>query len=208
MTKRTISLWLCLMWFFTGILSAQTAKIPNYPNTPRKDVPTEFKWRLEDIYASDADWQKDKAALVSLISRIDRTREGWTKSPQKMLAMFDLINSINMKARRLQLYVGHQNASEMSNSNYRMMEGELQSILVNYSSKLAFKNDDLVQMDEKTLISYFTKESKLEPYHFEIEQILRSKKHILSVAELYQLFKCPDFGQSSGPLLSHADFLG
>jgi len=179
MTKRKISLWLCLIWFFTGILSAQTAKIPNYSNTPRKDIPTEYKWRIEDIYATEADWQKDKAAMVDLISKIDQIKTGWAKSPQNMLVMFDLLNSINLKANRLGSYANHQNASELSNSHYRILQGELQSILVDYSSKLAFKNDDLVKMDEKVLLGYFKKEPKLEPYRFTVEQILRSKKHIL-----------------------------
>jgi len=179
MNKRILSLWLCLLIILVTFLPAQTGKVPNYSNTPRKDIPTEYKWKIEDIYASDADWQKDKAAMVALIAQIDQKKADWTKSPQNMLVMFDLLTAINMKANRLSSYANHQNASELSNSHYRVLQGELQAIMVDYSSKLAFKNDDLVKMDEKTLMGYFKKEPKLEPYRFNVEQILRSKKHIL-----------------------------
>ncbi len=179
MHKRILSLWLCLLIILETFLPAQTGKVPNYSNTPRKDIPTEYKWKIEDIYASDADWQNDKAAMVALIAQIDQKKADWTKSPQKMLAMFDLLTAINLKANRLNSYANHQNASELSNSHYRILQGELQAILVDYYSKLAFKNDDLVKMNEKTLLSYFAKEPKLEPYRFSVEQILRTKKHIL-----------------------------
>jgi len=179
MDKRKNFLCLCLQCVLTIVLSAQTSKIPNYSNTPRKDIPIEYKWKIEDIYPSDADWQKDKAAMVGLIAQIEKKKSDWTKSPQKMLAMFDLITAINLKANRLQSYANHQNASELSNSHYRILQGELQAILVDYGSRLAFKNDDLVKMDEKTLLGYFKQEPKLEPYRFSVEQILRSKKHIL-----------------------------
>jgi len=179
MNKRVLSLGLCLLSILVIILPAQTSKIPNYSNTPRKDVPTEFKWKIDDIYASDSDWQKDKAAMVGLIAQIEKKKSDWTQSPQKMLAMFDLITAINLKANRLQSYANHQNASELSNSHYRILQGELQAIVVDYNSKLAFNNDDLVKMDEKTLLGYFKQEPKLEPYRFSVEQILHSKKHIL-----------------------------
>jgi oligoendopeptidase F len=179
MNKRILSIFLCLLSILTANLPAQTSKVPNYSNTPPEGHSNRIQWKIEDIYASDAEWEKDKTAMVALIAQIDRKKADWTKSPQNMLAMFDLLTNINKKANRLSSYANHQNASELSNSHYRILQGELQAILVDYNSKLAFKNDDLVKMDEKTLLGYFKKEPKLEPYRFTVQQILRSKKHIL-----------------------------
>jgi oligoendopeptidase F len=44
-------------------------------------------------------------------------------------------------------------------------------------------NDDLLKMDEKTLMGYFNEEPNLAPYKFTVEQLLRSKKHMLPLAE-------------------------
>ena len=74
MDKRKNFLCLCLQCVLTIVLSAQTSKIPNYSNTPRKDIPIEYKWKIEDIYASDSDWQKDKAAMVGLIAQIEKKK--------------------------------------------------------------------------------------------------------------------------------------
>jgi oligoendopeptidase F len=59
------------------------------------------------------------------------------------------------------------------------MQGELQSISAEYGAKLAFRNDDILKMDEKALRGYFAAEPRLAPYRFRVEEVLRARKYIL-----------------------------
>jgi oligoendopeptidase F len=158
---------------------AQEKKIPDYSLTERKDVPAEFTWRIEDIYPSLEEWKADKEAALTLIGRVAETAQGWTSSPQKMLALFDLLNDINQKAVKLMSYASHQYNADMGNTAFQGMTGELQSIFVQLNSKLAFLSPDILALGADKFAAFLQAEPKLEPYRFRVEDILRQKAHIL-----------------------------
>jgi oligoendopeptidase F len=159
--------------------TAQEKAIPDFSMMPRSEVPVQYTWRLEDIYATDEDWQKDKTALEGLVAQIDAKTAGWTESAEKMLGLLELSDAIYLKGERLFQYVGFKSDVDMGESKYQIMRGEMQSIFVQVGVKLAFVEDDLLKMNEETLRGYFVEEPRLEPYRFGIEQTLRRRVHIL-----------------------------
>jgi oligoendopeptidase F len=178
MTKK-ISFSLLFIIFTVSALFAQDKSIPDYSTTTRKDIPVEYTWKIEDIYSSYEAWQKDKDDLVALASQVDTKKIGWTESPQKMLDMFMFFDDINIKGSKLFSYAANQSNVDLSNSQYNVMTGELQSIFVNFGSKFTFLRDDILKMNKDKLEEYYKKEPKLETYRFSIESILLLKDHIL-----------------------------
>lgn len=162
---------------------AQEKKIPDYSNTLRKDVPEEFKWKIEDIYQNDEAWQKDKNAIKSLLEQIVIKSKNWTESSSNMLGMLSIIDDANMKLQKLYDYAKRQYDMEMSNSKFQIMKGEIQSIQVDAGVKLAFINDDILKMKDETIKKYFNEQPKLDSYRFLIEQIVRARKHILPIEQ-------------------------
>ncbi len=172
-------LFIFVLFLFISISFAQDKKIPDYSTTPRKDIPVEFTWKIEDLYATMDDWKADKDALVSMASEIDAKSKGWTDSPDKMLEMFDFSNELYQKGARLFAYASNSSNMELSNPVFQVMLGELQSIYVQFGTKMAFMREDILKMDEKVLKDYFKKQPKLENYRKNIEDIIRAKDHIL-----------------------------
>ncbi|MCE1166135.1 MAG: oligoendopeptidase F [Bacteroidetes bacterium] len=162
-------------------INSRTAlsQVKDYSTTDRKDIPVEYTWKIEDLYAAKSDWSADKEIVVNLISQIDGKAKTWTSSAKDMLEMLDIINTINIKSARLSGYVSHQAAADMSNTEYQKMEGELQSIFVNFYTKLAFINPDVLALGKEKFEQYLTEEPKLNDYKFLAEDILRSKDHVL-----------------------------
>lgn len=163
----------------TSCLFAQEKKIPDYSTTPRKDVPDEYKWKIEDLYATPDEWKNDKEALISMISKIDEMSKGWTESEDKMLEMMQFTDALYLKGERLYAYASNSSNMELSNPIFIMMKGELQSIYVKAGTKLSFIREDLLKMDEKVVQEYFKKQPKLEIYRKSYEDIIRSRDHIL-----------------------------
>jgi oligoendopeptidase F len=157
----------------------QQKQIPDFSMKPRADVPAQYTWAVEDIYANDEAWAKDKSALEALAAKIDTLKAGWTTSPRKMLALLDLSDAIYEKAERLGTYTGFKSDVDMGNSKYQVMRGEVQSVFVGIGVKFAFMEEDVLHMNEDTLRSYFKAEPRLKPYRYTIEQILRNRAHIL-----------------------------
>jgi oligoendopeptidase F len=174
---------LLLAALFSGIAVAADKEVPDYSMKPRSEVPVQDTWRVEDIYATYEDWQKDKGEVVKLIARIDGAAKGWTESAGKMADLYELADAITQKGARLFQYAAYQSDVDMSNSKYQVMKGELQSIFVQVGVKLAFMNEDLLKLKDETLAAYFKEEPRLKPFRFSIEQVVRLRPHVLPEAE-------------------------
>lgn len=183
MKLRSFLISTLLAGSFAFTVSAQDAVIPDYSSTPRDQVPNEFKWNLSDIYSNYELWNADKAEVNTLLGKIKDQAKSWTSSAKNMLAMFKTSDKLELKLYHLYSYARRQYDMEMSNSTFNQMKGEIQSIYVDASMQLNFMNDNLLKMDEKTLMGYFSEEPNLAPYKFTVEQLLRSKKHMLPLAE-------------------------
>ncbi len=183
MKLRSFLISTLLAGSFAFTVSAQDAVIPDYSTTPRDQVPNEYKWNLTDIYSNYELWNADKAEVNTLLGKIKDQAKSWTSSAKNMLDMFKTSDKLELKLYHLYSYARRQYDMEMSNSTFNQMKGEIQSIYVDASMQLNFMNDDLLKMDEKTLMGYFNEEPNLAPYKFTVEQLLRSKKHMLPLAE-------------------------
>jgi oligoendopeptidase F len=185
MSKNTplVFMLLCAILLLPPLLAGQEdkveKKIPDYSLQDRKDVPVEYTWKIEDLFASVGAWQAEKADVTKLIAQVDDKAKGWTASAQAMLALLDLIDRIDLKSNRLTSYASHQSNTDMGNTLYQGMEGDMRSILVQFNSRLAFLQPDVLALGAEKFAAYINAEPKLAVFRFNIESILREKEHIL-----------------------------
>ena len=154
-------------------------KIPDFSLQERRAVPVEYTWKIEDLYASEADWRAEKDNVAKDIARIDGMAKGWTSSPGAMLALADLISGIDLRGNRLISYASHQYNTDMGNTRFQAMAGELRTLFVEMGSKLSFMQPDVLALGAEKFAAYLKAEPKLAVYRFEVEGILREKDHVL-----------------------------
>lgn len=154
-------------------------KIPDYSLQDRKDVPVAYTWKIEDLYSSEADWQVEKDKVANDIARIDSLAKGWTASPASMLALLDLVSGIELKGSRLMSYASHLSDTDMGNTRFQAMQGEIRSRFVQMNSKLSFFQPDILALGAEKFAAYLQAEPKLAPYRFGLESILRERDHVL-----------------------------
>lgn len=164
-------------------LPAQAAddmkKIPDYSLQPRSEVPQEHTWKIEDLYASAADWQAEKEAVTRDIALIDAAAQDWTASAAAMKKLFDLVSSIQLRGARLYSYASHQSNTDLANTRFQAMLGEIRSGFVQLGAKLAFMRPDILALGGERFAAYLQAEPGLAPYRFGVEGILREKEHVL-----------------------------
>ncbi len=183
---------------------AAQKKIPDYSQTARKDVPVDFTWKIEDLYATIDAWKADKDAVAKMMTQAEALSKGWTSSPQNMLALLEFRNELGKKAEKLFSYTSNQINADLGNTTYQSLGGELQSLFVTYNSKMAFFEPDVLALGSEKFSAYLKAEPKLAPYGFPVEDILRGKEHVLPaeqqrIASLTGLFSGAT-GQASGML--------
>ena len=114
-----------------------------------------------------------------MIARIDDAAKGWTASPAAMLALLDLVSDIELKGSRLMSYASHQSNTDMGNTRFQAMQGEIRTLFVQMNSKLSFLQPDVLALGAEKFAAYLKAEPKLAVYRFGIESILREKDHVL-----------------------------
>lgn len=163
----------------TTFIFSQEKKIPDFSQTPRKDIPAEYTWKIEDLCATMDDWKKDKELFSQMVSKVDDIKQGWTESADKMLAVFELADALYLKGERLFSYAGNSSNMDLSDPVYQMMKGELQNIYVQVGTKFSFMREDILKLDDNIMQGYFKAQPKLENFRMNYTEIKRSKDHIL-----------------------------
>ncbi len=207
-TKTLAFLSLCAILLLPPLLAGQEdkmeKKVPDYSLLERRQVPLEHTWKIEDLFASEADWQAEKEILARDVERIDALAKDWTASPAAMLALFDLISAIELKGSRLMSYASHQADTDMGNTRFQAMQGEIRTRFVQMSSKLSFMQPDILALGAEKFAAYLKADPRLAVYRFGVEGILREKDHVLPneqqrIASLTGLFSGVP-GRASGML--------
>lgn len=154
-------------------------EIPDYSNLERDKVPGEFKWMAEDVYTGKDEFEKDKSLLLEQIEKIDELAKDWTSSPGKMFELLNHLDELEKKEYRLYVYSSLLVDTDMGNSKFQSMKGEMQTIDVDLHSKLTFINPGILKLGKKKIDEYLEKDPRLDVYRIEFDKVLRRKKHIL-----------------------------
>lgn len=70
----------------------------------RSEIEEKYKWKLEDIFASDADWEAEFAQAEALLPQLEAQKECITRDTQSMLAGLKLIDQASLLLERLYVY--------------------------------------------------------------------------------------------------------
>jgi oligoendopeptidase F len=158
---------------------AQDPSVPDFSAKPRSEVPVQYTWRIEDLYPSVDGWNSDRTLIRGLMAQISERQRDWTTTSLRFRSLYALTDSISMIGNRLFSYASHQSNVDMSNTTFRGMQGELQTMFAEFGARLAFRNDDILTMDEKKLRQFFADDPGMAKYRFRVDEVLRARKHVL-----------------------------
>ena len=149
----------------------------------RSEVPTEYKWNLQDLYPSEQAWNQAKDKLVTRFDEIEKYKGKLADSASELLACLELNSEISKEFGRLFSYASMKSDEDVRNSKNLAMKQELQQLGTDYSSKSAFITPEIVEMDKEKIDAFIEAEPGLKIYKMPLYDILRMKPHTLSDKE-------------------------
>jgi len=153
--------------------------VADYSGRERNRIPPEHTWKIEDLYADEPAWEAERREVTRLAATIEEQLIGWTASSGQMRALFRLVDEINRRLSRLYLYGSLQSDTEMSVSRFQVMKGEIQSLSVEVSARLASLESDIIALGGERFTAYLQEEPALAEHRFQVESTLRQRDHIL-----------------------------
>lgn len=182
---------------------SETKKIPL-----RSEVPVEYTWALEDLYATDDDWKKDLALLKEKTEEIAKFQGTFAQSSKQLLAFFQLQDEISVIADSFLNYAIRKSDQDTKNTTYQGFRDQAMSVYVALQSATSFSEPEILSLSDEALNNYFKEEPSLNTYKRFINDLRRKKEHILSNEEERIMAAANEMMQAPGDInsmLNNAD---
>jgi len=149
----------------------------------RAEVSAKYKWKLEDLYASDQAWNKTKQELAAQFDEITRYQGKLAGSASELLACLEFDSRVSKEFGRLYSYASMKSDQDTRDSKYLAMKQEMQQLGTDYNSKAAFITPEIAGMDKGKIDAFLEQERGLRIYKMALYDIQRKKAHTLSEKE-------------------------
>lgn len=145
----------------------------------REEIPQQYQWKMEDLYADNGAWENDFAKLQKGIEEIRRFEGTLGESPENLLRMQETCDELNKMAEKLYVYANQRLHEDTGNAYYQGLSGRAQMLLIQMSETAAFIEPEILDIPENRLREMIADE-KLRKYETYFKRLLRRKEHILS----------------------------
>lgn len=168
----------------------------------RSDVPKEYTWAVEDLYASDEDWKKDLEKLKGIIPDIEAFQGKLGENADNLFNFLKLQDEITVLIDRFANYSMRKADEDTKNTTYQGFKDQTNSVYVALTSAFSFAEPEILQIPDDVLNAFYQKQPGLNQYRRYLNDILRKKAHILSDAEEKILAAAGDLAQSPDDIFS------
>lgn len=146
----------------------------------RSQVKEQYKWKIEDIFRTDTDWEKcfEKTEKVLNFSQY----AGKLKDSDILLKFFKQQDAFNIDFLRLAVYAHMKKDEDTSVSKYGAYYAKINALYSKYATELAFFEPEMAGMDEKYINSLIA-DSRFSDYDCELKRIVKRKPHVISERE-------------------------
>ena len=149
----------------------------------RSEIDDKYKWNLEDIYADTVAWQADFDLLQSRMGELEKYKGRLGESAETLYKCLSLQDSLNIILGRLFVYAFLKQDEDTRISEYQQLGGKIMALNTQFGSIESYINPEMLEMPDEKLRGFVDSDPRMEIYRFYIEDLIRSKMHILSPEE-------------------------
>jgi oligoendopeptidase F len=174
----------------------------------RSDVPVEYKWRLEDIYPSDSDWEKDVQKAKQLADQLAGLKGKLGQSGNDLLAALKLQDELLQTLDQVFVYARMRRDEDNTNSTYQGLTDRATSLSTQAYGAISYIQPEILEIPTDELEKWINEVSGLAHYRILLDEITRFKPHTLSSEEEALLANMSELASAPNKIygmLSNAD---
>ena len=162
----------------------------------RSEIDAKYKWKLEDIFADNEAWEAEFAEVEAMLPALSALKEHIADNVDTMRDGLQKIDRASWMLERLFVYARMRRDEDSADSVYQGLASRSQNLAVRLSGALSFLDPLLLSLDEQTLSAYIHA-PELTDYSFMLENLLRSKAHVLDEKSERLLSMAGDFSDGA-----------
>lgn len=147
----------------------------------REEINAKDKWKLEDIFSSNEEWEKSFSELSKKYRDITKYK-GKIIDADKVVECLTLEDSLSQILERLYVYASMRHDEDGAVEKYSAMKSRIEMLSVKMSEAESFITPELTALDNEILLAAASKEEG-KPFSYYLKELIRSKDHILSSKE-------------------------
>ena len=147
----------------------------------RSEVAEKYKWDLESIYATDEDWEREFGAIKNRVGEVSAF-VGKLNTVQSVSEFLKLSDEIDCTLSRLYAYAHMRKDENSALAKYVGMTDRAMQTYSAFASASSFASPELISQSEEFLTELVS-DPTLKDYDYQISELIRKKKHVLSDKE-------------------------
>jgi len=174
----------------------------------RQEIPKEYKWDLESMYANNELWEKDFEKVKNLANEIEVYIGKTVESSKNLLDVLMLKDELYRLSYNVLVYARMRSDEDSRNSTYQALTDRAMGLAALVQEKTSFIVPEILSLDESEMEKYINEQKDLEVYRHFLDTILRKKDHVLSQREealLAQMSEVSESPQNTFSMLNNAD---
>ncbi len=149
----------------------------------RTEIPEQFLWQLQDIYANDDAWEKDFQSVSSHLEKVRNYRGHVTESATSLYQTLELQNTIFELVEKIYAYASLKKDQDTGDQHNQGLADRALALAVQAEGELSFVVPEILKLDPAQLDTYLAQAADLKIYRHFLDNLYRQKSHYLSPEE-------------------------
>ncbi len=149
----------------------------------RSEISVEDTWKLEDIFATDKDWEKEYQEVKGQISRAKEFEGKLGESAETFYKALQFQDQLFERLGKLYTYSHMRYDQDTTNSFYQGLDDRMKNLYSQAGSQFAFIVPEILSIDESKVTGFLNTKPELKLYEHALEEINQQRPHVLSAEE-------------------------
>ncbi|WP_374722679.1 oligoendopeptidase F [Peribacillus tepidiphilus] len=174
----------------------------------RNEIAIEDTWRLEDIFATDEDWEKEFSLVKKEIKKAQSFKGTLGESADQLYAALQFQDSLTERLGKLYAYAHMRYDQDTTNSFYQGMDDRIKTVYTQASSELSYIVPEILSIEEEKLKQFLQEKEGLRLYEHALDEINLQRPHVLSAEQealLAQASEVMNASSNTFGMLNNAD---
>jgi len=145
----------------------------------RSEIPAEYKWKREDLFATEADWRKELDAISATTDDL-ASYQGKLDNAKALLECFEKYFEAGKTMGAIYVYATMQLHEDANISESQGLADMAQSAYVKFAAATSFITPEILSHENETIRGFVASEPGLKLYEHYLEALMLGKPHILS----------------------------
>jgi oligoendopeptidase F len=146
----------------------------------REDIPAEYTWHLESIFANNDDWEREFQAIQSKLPELEALKGTLAESGQALLAVLQKRDEIYERLERLYVYSSMRKDEDTTNGLYQGMADRATQLFVRASTVASYIEPEILALPQENLDKIVAETAGLALYKHQLEELNLKRPHIRS----------------------------